>query len=119
MDPEDPNIVYSEAQYGNMVRYDKKSGEVIDIRPEPDEGEFSYKWNWNTPLIISPHCHTRLFTAANYVFMSNDRGDSWEKISDDITAQVDRNSWKVMGKYWSMDAVMKDVSTSLFGLLLQ
>ncbi len=115
IDPEDPNIVYAEAQYGNMVRYDRKSKESVSIRPEPKEGELTYKWNWNTPLIISPHSHTRLYCAANKVFRSDDRGNSWKEISGDITAQIDRNSFKVMGKYWSIDAVMKDVSTSLYG----
>ena len=116
VDPVDPNIVYAEAQYGNMVRYDRKSSEAIDIRPEPLKGELTYKWNWNTPLIISPHSHTRLYTAANFIFRSDDRGDNWTRISNDITAQIDRNTWKVMGKYWSVDAVRKDVSTSLFGM---
>ncbi|RMD49664.1 MAG: glycosyl hydrolase, partial [Ignavibacteria bacterium] len=115
IDPTDPNIVYAEAQYGNMVRYDRKSGEGISIRPEPRKGEKTYKWNWNTPLIISPHNHKRLYTAANKVFRSDDQGNSWQVISDDITAQIDRNSFKVMGKYWSIDAVRKDVSTSLYG----
>ncbi len=115
IEPGNPDIVYSESQYGNMVRYDRKSGEAIDIRPEPGKDELSYKWNWNTPFIISPHSPTRLYTAANFVFRSDDRGNSWEKISGDITAQTDRNTWKVMGKYWSIDAVRKDVSTSLYG----
>ncbi len=115
IDPNDPNIVYAEAQYGNMVRYDKKSGEAIDIRPEPRKNELTYKWNWDSPLIISSHSSTRLYCAANKVFRSNDRGDTWEVISDDLTRQLDRNTWQVMGKYWSLDAVAKDVSTSLFG----
>ena len=99
-----------------MVRFDRKSGEAINIRPEPAKGELTYKWNWNTPLIISPHSHTRLYTVANFVFRSDDRGNNWKKISSDITAQIDRNTWKVMGKYWSIDAVRKDVSTSLYGM---
>jgi len=115
IDPEDPNIVYAEAQYGYMVRYDRKSEEAVDIRPEPRKGEESYKWNWNTPLILSPHSHTRLYCAANKVFRSDDRGNSWEVISDDLTAQLDRNTWPVMDKFWSIDAVQKDVSTSLYG----
>ncbi|MEN8192151.1 MAG: glycosyl hydrolase [Bacteroidota bacterium] len=115
-DPEDPNIVYAEAQYGNMVRYDRKSGEAISIRPEPGKGELTFKWNWNTPLIISPHSNTRLYCVANKVFRSDDRGDTWTIISDDITRQIDRNTWKVMNKYWSVDAVVKDVSTSLYGM---
>ena len=62
IDPTDPNIVYAESQYGGMVRYDRKSQEAIDIRPEPRKGEYSYRWNWNTPLLLSPHSHTRLYT---------------------------------------------------------
>ena len=118
IDPTDPNIVYAEAQYGNMVRYDRKSGEAIYIRPEPRENELSYRWNWNTPLIISPHNHKRLYTAANKVFRTDDRGNNWKVISGDITAQIDRNKWPVMGKYWSADAVAKDVSTSLYGTIV-
>jgi len=118
IDPVDPNIVYAEAQYGYMVRYDRKSQEAVDIRPEPRKGEESYKWNWNTPLLISPHQHTRLYCAANKVFRSDDRGNTWQVISDDLTAQIDRNTWPVMDKFWSSDAVAKDVSTSLYGEII-
>ncbi len=118
IDPVDPNIVYAEAQYGNMVRFDKRSGESIDIRPEPRENEDSYKWNWNTPLLISPHSPTRLYCSANKVFRSDDRGNSWQVISDDLSAGIDRETWPVMGKYWSADAVAKNVSTSLYGIVI-
>ncbi len=116
IDRENPDIIYCESQYGNMSRYDRKSGERITIKPRPRKGEDTYKWNWDTPLILSPHSNTRLYCAANKVFRSDDRGDSWQVISDDITAQIDRNTWSVMGYYWSYDAVAKDVSTSLFGM---
>ncbi len=118
IDPVDPNIVYAESQYGGMVRYDRKSQEAVDIRPEPRKGEDSYKWNWNTPLIISPHSPTRLYTMANKVFRSDDRGNNWQVISEDLTANIDRNNWPVMGKYWPMDAVQKDISTSLYGTII-
>lgn len=118
IDPKDPNIVYAESQYGNIVRYDRKSGENFAIKPQPRRDEKTYRWNWNTPLLISPHAYTRLYCAANKVFRSDDRGDSWQVISDDLTAQIDRNTWPVMGKYWSADAVTKDVSTSLYGIII-
>ncbi|HNS16586.1 MAG TPA: hypothetical protein PKI34_02045 [Bacteroidales bacterium] len=117
-DPVNPDIIYAEAQYGNMVRYDRKSGESISIRPEPRKGEDTYKWNWNTPLFVSPHAPTRLYCSANKVFRSDDRGDSWKVISEDLTRQIDRNTFQVMGKYWSIDAVAKDRSTSLFGTIV-
>ena len=115
-DPENPDLVYCEWQYGNVTRYDRKSGENIYIKPRPRKGEESYKWNWDAPLIISPHSNTRLYMGANKIFRSNDRGDSWKVISEDITARIDRNTWPVMGQYWSYDAVQKDVSTSLYGM---
>jgi len=118
VDPTDPNIVYAEAQYGNMVRYDRKSGEAIDIRPEPRKGEDTYKWYWDTPLFISKHSPTRLYVAANKVFRSDDRGNTWQVISEDLSTGTDRNTWPVMGKYWSADAVAKDVSTSQYGLIV-
>ena len=117
-DPTDPNIVYAEAQYGNVVRYDRKSGEAMDIRPEPHKGEDTYKWNWNSPIIISKHSPTRLYMAANKVFRSDDRGNTWEVISEDLSTGTDRNTWPVMDKFWSYDAVAKDVSTSLWGTIV-
>jgi photosystem II stability/assembly factor-like uncharacterized protein len=118
IDQEDPNIVYAESQYGGMVRYDRKSQEAIDIRPEPQKGENSFRWNWNTPLLLSNHSHTRLYCAANKVFRSDDRGNSWKAISEDLTSQIDRNKWPVMGKYWPSSAVAKDISTSLYGTIV-
>jgi len=118
IDPLEPDIVYAESQYGGMVRFDRKSGEALDIRPEPRKGEDSYQWNWNTPLFISPHSHTRLYCSANKVFRSDDRGNTWQVISDDLTAKIDRNTWPVMGKFWSIDAVQKDISTSLYGTII-
>jgi photosystem II stability/assembly factor-like uncharacterized protein len=118
IDPEDENIIYTEYQYGNASRYDKRSGEAVGIKPIPPEGEKTYRWYWDTPLIISPHQHERIYIAANIVFRSDDRGNSWEVISGDLTRNEDRNQFKVMGKYWSTDAVAKDVSTSLWGLIV-
>jgi len=118
IDPENPNIVYCEYQYGNSYRYDKKSGEKINIKPRERKGEEAYKWNWNAPMILSAHKNTRLYVAANKVFRSDDRGNSWEVISEDLTTGKDRDSFKVMGKYWSADAVKKHVSTSQFGTIV-
>ncbi len=118
VDPTNPNIVYSEYQYGNLYRYDKKSGQRLKIKPIPGKNEKTFRWNWNAPFIISPHNHKRLYLAAERLFKSDDMGNSWQEISPDLTAHIDRNTWKVMAKYWSTDAVRKDVSTSLYGTLV-
>ncbi len=119
VDPKDPNIVYSEYQYGNIYRYDRCSGERLYIKPMPGKDELTYRWNWNTPFLISPHNHKRLYIAANYVFRSDDQGETWVKISPDLTQQLDRSSIApCMGKYWPSDAVGKDISTSLYGTIV-
>ncbi len=81
---------------------------------ESNDGEV-YRWNWDSPLIISPHSHTRVYFAANKIFRSDNRGDSWRIISPDLTRQIDRNSLPVMGKVWEPDAVAKNASTSFYG----
>ncbi|MEA2042779.1 MAG: glycosyl hydrolase [Bacteroidota bacterium] len=118
VDPINPDIVYSEYQYGNLYRYDKKSGEKLKIKPYPGKDELTYRWNWNAPFMISPHNSKRLYLASNKLFRSNDRGNSWMTLGGDLTANIDRNQWKVMGKYWSSDAMQKDVSTSLYGTIV-
>ncbi|MGE5431300.1 MAG: WD40/YVTN/BNR-like repeat-containing protein, partial [Syntrophomonadaceae bacterium] len=95
VDPEDPNTVYSESQYGGLVRYDKKTGEIMGIKPVEAKGEEALRWNWDAPLIISPHSHTRLYFAANKLFRSDDRGNSWKEISGDLSRQIDRNKLPV------------------------
>ncbi len=118
VDPKDPNILYAQSQYGGLVRYDKRSGEKVFIQPQPGKGEEPLRWNWNSPLIISPHSHTRLYFAANRIFRSDDRGDSWKAISPDLTRRLDRNQLKVMGRIWSIDAVSKNRSTSYYGTIV-
>jgi photosystem II stability/assembly factor-like uncharacterized protein len=115
VDPDDPSTVYSEAQYGELVRFDRRTGEAVGIQPQPGKGEPPLRWNWDSPLLISPHLHTRLYFAANKLFRSDDRGDSWQAVSGDLTRQVDRNQLAVMGKVWGPDAVAKSVSTSFYG----
>jgi len=115
VDPEDPDIVYSEAQHGALVRHDRKNGEDIDIQPQPEALGESLRWNWDSPLIISPHSHTRLYFAAQKLFRSDDRGNTWQSVSPDLTRQIDRNKLKVMGRVWSVDSVAKNASTSFYG----
>ncbi|MEM8678639.1 MAG: glycosyl hydrolase [Planctomycetota bacterium] len=115
VDPDDPNVVYAQWQYGGLVRHDRRSGETIDIKPREKPGEAPYRWNWDSPLIISPHSGKRLYFAANRLFRSDDGGISWTAISDDLTRQLDRNALEVMGRIQPVDAVAKNDSTSIFG----
>jgi len=115
VDPEDPNTIYSELQHGNIVRYDKRTGEKIGIQPQEEKAGAPLRWNWDAPFIISPHLHTRLYFGAQVLYRSDDRGNSWKIISPDLTRQLDRNTLPVMGKIWGPDAVAKNTSTAPYG----
>jgi len=115
VDPEDPAIVYAQWQYGGLVRFDRRSGEISGIKPREDSGADALRWNWDSPLLLSPHSARRLYFASNRLFRSDDRGQSWRSISGDLTRQIDRNALPVMGKIWGPDAVSKNASTSLYG----
>ena len=110
-----PNITYAQAQYGWLVRYDKQSGEKVPIQPMPAKGQPGYRWNWDAPLLVSKHDASTLYFAANKVFKSTNKGDDWTEISPDLTRQLDRNKVPVMGQVWSIDAVMKNASTTVYG----
>ena len=115
VDPEDPNTIYAELQNGTLARFDKRTGERMGIQPAVGRGEEPLRWNWDSPFIISPHSHTRLYFAADKLFRSDDRGDSWEVVSGQLSRGLDRDRLPVMGKVWSMDAVAKNASTAFFG----
>jgi photosystem II stability/assembly factor-like uncharacterized protein len=118
VDPEDPNIVYGQWQHGQLNRFDRRTGELVEIQPQPARGEPGLRWNWDSPIMISPHSHTRLYFAANRLFRSDDRGDTWQAVSPDLSRQLDRNRLKLMGRVWSVDAVAKNTSTSLYGSIV-
>ncbi|HEX5735248.1 MAG TPA: glycosyl hydrolase [Blastocatellia bacterium] len=115
VDPEDPNIVYSALQYGYLSRFDKRTGERMGIQPKEPRGEEPLRYNWDSPFIISPHLNTRLYFAANKLFRTDDRGDTWKAVSPELSRAIDRNKLPVMGKVWGADAVSKHASTSFYG----
>lgn len=118
VDPTDPNIVYSQWQYGGLVRYNKASGENIDIKPSEMENDSAYRWNWDSPIIISHFDNKRLYFGSNKLFRTYNRGDEWKVISPDLSRGIDRNKLPVMGRVWSMDAVAKNSSTDFYGQLV-
>jgi photosystem II stability/assembly factor-like uncharacterized protein len=115
VDPVDPNIVYAEFQYGGLARFDRRTGERMGIQPQVGRGEEPLRWNWDSPFIISPHLHTRLYFAANKLYRSDDRGDSWTVVSGELSRLIDRDKLPVMGRVWGPDAIAKHASTSFFG----
>ncbi len=83
--PRDKDVVFSEYQGGNLVRYSKKTGLAKNIRPFPETGEDPYRFNWNSPVHISRNNPERMYFGAQYLFASDDMGDTWRRISPDLT----------------------------------
>lgn len=138
-DPEDPMIVYGQSQDGNPSRYDLRTGERRGIRPPQANGTGGGRGgrgggggqadgqadgqpqgpvvprdraNWDTPFIISPHSSSRLYWATEYVYRSDDRGDSWTRISPDLTRKLDPFAIPIMGKVWPRDSIAFNTSTT-------
>ncbi|MGB0715391.1 MAG: WD40/YVTN/BNR-like repeat-containing protein, partial [Phycisphaerae bacterium] len=115
IDPTNPNIIYSEWQEGNLVRHDRKTGEIVSIKPQPADGEKTERFNWDSPILISSHNPATLYFASQRVWRSDDRGDSWKAISGDLSRGQDRLKLPMMGRVWSVDAVWDLWAMSVFG----
>ena len=103
-DPSNPNIIYANWQEGNLTRYDRAMGESVYIRPQPGPGEAEERFNWDAPILISPHDPETLYFASFRVWKSENRGDAWTTISGDLTRNQDRTKQPVMGRRWSVDS---------------
>ena len=102
-EPGNPGIVYAEIQQGNLHRIDRITGEQIFIQPQAGEGEPHERFNWDTPILVSPHNPARIYTASYRVWRSDNRGDSWTAISPELTRNHERLALPIMGRVQSWD----------------
>ncbi len=102
VDWKNPNIIYSESQNGGLVRFDKKSGERLFIKPY-DFADTAYRFDWDAALLISKFDNKRLYFGANKLFRTDDQGSTWKIISPDLTRGVQQEMNKLMDRSWSID----------------
>ncbi|NOX94155.1 MAG: glycosyl hydrolase [Alphaproteobacteria bacterium] len=103
-EPGNPDIMYAEWQEGNLVRVDRTTGEVIHIQPQAAPDEPTERFNWDAPIVVSAHDPKRIYFASYRLWRSDDRGDSWQALSGDLTRNEDRMQLPIMGRKWSWDA---------------
>jgi photosystem II stability/assembly factor-like uncharacterized protein len=96
VDPNNRNTVYVESQNGNLGRLNLETTERKNIRPEPAPDGRRYRFDWNSPILISPHDSSTIYYGGNHLFTSTDRGDDWT-VSPDLTKNMDRNEMPIMG----------------------
>jgi photosystem II stability/assembly factor-like uncharacterized protein len=134
----DPNIVYGSSQDGGISRFDRSTGRGRGIKPPqtgggggapdcpPLEGGggagagggrggatgAADRVNWDAPYIVSPHDHNRLYWGSNYLYRSDDRGDTWQRVSPDLSRKLDYHVIPIMGKVWDGCGVAYHESTT-------
>ena len=102
-EPGNPNIVYAQSQQGNIHRIDRTNGEATFIKPQNDLNEPYERFNWDAPILVSPHDSETIFFGSQRVWVSNNRGDEWKAISADLTLDQERFELPIMGKVQSWD----------------
>ncbi|MFK7925647.1 MAG: glycosyl hydrolase [Bacteroidia bacterium] len=116
-DPEDPNIAYMEYQQGVLHRLDRRNEEVLNIQPQAAPNDPPERWNWDSPLLISPHNPQVLYFGSQRIWKSENRGDSWTAISKDLTTNTNRYELEMMDRVWSVDALYDNGAMSKYATL--
>ncbi|MCB0665056.1 MAG: hypothetical protein KDC80_04505 [Saprospiraceae bacterium] len=114
--PTDPNVIYSESQGGNIVRFDKRDGQSKDIKPLPVQGDPKFRFNWNAPIHLSTHNPDRLYFGAQFLFKSENRGDSWQRISPDLTSNDSSRQQQAKSGGLSIDNSTAENNTTIYAI---
>ena len=117
VDPNDPTTLYVESQNGNVSRLDLETSERKSIRPEPEDESERYRFDWNSPILISPHNSQTIYYGGNRLFKSTDRGDTWTT-TDDLSKDQDRDEMPIMGVEVTDDTPSRHDGISTFGQII-
>lgn len=116
VDPTDPAIVYTESQDGTLSRFHRPTGDRKPIKPSAPPGEAPYRFNWTSPIVISPHDPKTLYFGGNRVFVSKDRGDTWTA-GPDITRGENRDTLAIMGVTPGPDMLARNDGVGAWGTI--
>ncbi|MEW6455894.1 MAG: hypothetical protein AB1410_04170 [Acidobacteriota bacterium] len=117
VDPTDHTIVYVESQDGNLMRFNLKTDERRSIRPVPKDEKEEYRFNWNSPILISPHNPKTIYYGGNKLFKSTDRGETWAE-SPDLTTNQDRDKLPIMGVILNENTLSRNDGVLHYGTII-
>ena len=117
VDPKDHRVIYSESQTGRLYLVDLITREEKGIAPLPEKPEEKYRWNWSSPLIISPHDSKVVYYGGNRLFRSRDKGHSWETVSPDLTKNIDWKKIPIMGVVRNDETLSRDDGVAHYGTI--
>ncbi|NNE69434.1 MAG: hypothetical protein HKN29_03610 [Rhodothermales bacterium] len=116
-EPGNPNIIYAESQQGGLARIDRITGEQVSVQPQPGPGEPYERYNWDAPIIVSPHDPATLYFASYRVWKSTNRGDSWTAISGDLTRDQERFELPIMGRVQAWENAWDLIAMSVYNTI--
>ncbi len=116
VDPRDADLVYAEYQGGEVSRRRTSTGEQKSIKPLPGAGEPPHRFNWNTPMHLSPNEPGTIYIGAQFLFRSRDQGDSWERISPDLTTNDPKKQQQLQSGGLTRDNSTAENHTTIFAI---
>ena len=116
-EPGNPDIMYGQRQEGYLARLDLKTGEVVDIMPQPGADEDFERYNWDAPILVSPHNPTTIYHGSQRLWKSTNRGDAWTALSGDLTRDKERLNMPIAGGIQSWDSPWDVYAMSTFSTI--
>src|ERR1019366_910478 len=116
VDPTDPTYVYAESQGGYIGRVNRKTHEVRDIKPLPGYNEGKLRFNWNTPIHVSPTGSGTIYIGAQYLFRSRNHGQSWDRISPDLSTNDPEKQKQEQAGGVTVDNSCAEMPTTIFAI---
>jgi photosystem II stability/assembly factor-like uncharacterized protein len=116
-DPADPRYIYANSQNGRAYRVHLATREERGIRPVPTDTAETYRFNWNTPMVRSPHDPRTIYYGGNRLFRTRDGGQSWDVISPDLSKNLDWKKLPIMGMVRDSTTLSRDDGVGEFGTL--
>lgn len=124
-DPSNPEIIYTESQGGNSGRVNLATGESMPMRPTPEDSDdpgAAYRWNWNSPIVVSRHAPPAgaphvVYVASNHLHRSTNGGGSWVEASPDLTRSIDRDTLPIMGELVTNQTLSRHDGQSRYGTI--
>ena len=114
-DPSDPDYIYAEYQGGYVGRVNRHTHEARDIQPKPNYKE-KLRWNWNTPMALSPNEKGTLYIGAQFLFRSRDHGQTWERISPDLTTNDPEKQKQEQSGGITVDNSAAEMHTTIYSI---
>src|SRR6266581_2069207 len=114
-DPADPDYIYAEYQGGEIARINRRTHEARNIKPRPNYNE-KLRFNWNTPIALSPNEKGTLYIGAQFLFRSSNHGQTWERISPDLTTNDPQKQKQEQSGGVTVDNSSAEMHTTIYSI---